>query len=402
MKFNEWQSEIIENGSSEISFAIGKALNIDVKGSGYACARIKSRMDDIEGCSVCDICADFSIESDGEEYKFIPVIIQYDKDGNRICGDYFEINGKIHISLIIKPSAKYLEAEYLLYTFGSASLTINNLIINPGTEKPKRKVNVATAYFPRPYTSDHEDVMRSVERILDNASKDENKPDIICFTETTYDRGLVNTEKTKWIQEDSGPVRRICNKAIEYGMYIIFSIHELSGGRKYNTALIISDKGEIVGKYRKTHLTYEEIECGINPGKELPVFELPFGRIGIMICWDQWFPGVASTLFKKGAEIVFVPTAGNPVPIYRSRAYENGGYIVVSGCQDDTPSASCIVSQMGEIITAVENADKGYAVATIDLDEHKHIDWLSFKSGYGANLYPVDLRRDFIIKEEQI
>ena len=46
--------------------------------------------------------------------------------------------------------------------------------------------------------------------------------------------------------------------------------------------------------------------------------------------------------------------------------------------------------------------EKGYAVATIDLDEHKYIKWLSFKNGYGANLYPVDLRRDLIIKEEQI
>jgi len=402
MEFNNWRSEIIEPGESEISFMTGKKLNIDIKGEGYACARIMSRMDGVSEYSICDITADYELKSDGREYKFIPVITQFDKDGSCLCGDYFEINGQIHISLKINPSAEYIECEYLLYTFGSASLKVGNISVQPGREKKERKVNVATAYFPRPYTSDHEDVMRSVERILDNASIDENKPDIICFTETTYDRGTVNTEKTKWISADSEPVKRICRKAKETGMYVIFSIHELDGKRKYNTALIISNEGEIVGKYRKTHLTYVEVEDGINPGPELPVFELPFGKIGIMICWDQWFPGVASTLFKKGAEIVFVPTAGNPVPIYCSRAYENGGYLVVSGCYDDMPSASCVVSQKGEIIAAVDDVEKGYAVASIDLDEHKHIDWLSFKSGYGANLYPIDLRRDFIIKEEQI
>ena len=402
MEFNNWRSEIIEPGESEISFMTGKKLNIDIKGEGYACARIKSRMDGISEYSICDITADYELKSDGREYKFIPVITQFDKDGNCLCGDYFEINGQIHISLKINPSAEYIECEYLLYTFGSASLKVGNISVQPGREKKERKVNVATAYFPRPYTSDHEDVMRSVERILDNASRDENKPDIICFTETTYDRGTVNTEKTKWISADSEPVKRVCRKAKETGMYVIFSIHELDGKRKYNTALIISNEGEIVGKYRKTHLTYAEVEDGINPGPELPVFELPFGKIGIMICWDQWFPGVASTLFKKGAEIVFVPTAGNPVPIYCSRAYENGGYLVVSGCYDNMPSASCVVSQKGEIIAAVDDVEKGYAVASIDLDEHKHVDWLSFTSGYGANLYPIDLRRDFIIKEEQI
>lgn len=402
MKFNEWQNEIIEPGESEISFSIGKTLNIDIKGKGYACARIKARIDGISGYSMCDISADYSVKSDENEYKFIPVITQFDKNGNCLSGDYFEINGKIHISLKINPDTEYIEAEYLLYTFGSASLDVHNITVSPQKEKKERKVNVATAYFPRPYSSDHEIIMKRVEQILDNASKDVNKPDIICFTETAYDRGTIDTEKTRWLSMDSEPVQRICRKAKETGIYVIFGIHELDGERKYNTSFIISDKGEIVGKYRKTHLTYGELEIGINPGDELPVFELPFGKVGIMICWDQWFPGVASTLFKKGAEIVFVPTAGNPVPVYCSRAYENGGYIVVSGCRDDDPSASCIVSQIGEIIAKVDDVDKGYVVATIDLDEHKNIPWLSFRSGYGANLYPVDLRREFIIKEEQI
>lgn len=402
MKFNNWRSDIIVPGESEISFLTGDELRIDIKGTSYSCARITARLSEVKEYPVYDIRADFNIESDGKEYKFIPVIIQFDKDGNQLCGDYFEINGCIHNSVRIDEKTEYIESEFLFYSFGNASLNIKNISITPKKEKPRRKVNVATAYFPRPYTSDHEDVMKMVERILDNAAKDENKPDIICFTETTYDRGTVNTEETRWISMDSEPVKRICRKAQETGMYIIFGIHELDGERKYNTSFIVSDKGEIVGKYRKTHLTYVEVEGGINPGEELPVFELPFGKIGIMICWDQWFPGVASALFKKGAEIVFVPTAGNPVPVYCSRAYENGGYLVVSGCHDNLPSASCIVSQLGEIIAEVESVEKGYAVATIDLDEHKYIKWLSFKNGYGANLYPVDLRRDLIIKEEQI
>jgi len=402
MEFNNWRSEIIESGKSEISFLTGDVLRIDIKGEGYSCAKIVGRLGSVKEYPACDISADYSIESDGVECKFIPVITQLYSNGNRKCGDYFEVNGNIHISAKIEADVEYIEAEFLFYSFGNATLSIKNINVAPGNEIFSRKVNVATSYFPLSFSSDHEDVMKAVENILDNASKDENKPDIICFTETTYDRGTVGTEKTRWISLDSEPVKRVCHKAKETGMYVIFGIHELDGNRKYNTAFIISDKGEIVGKYRKTHLTYAEVEAGVNPGEELPVFELPFGKIGIMICWDQWYPGVASTLFKKGAEIVFVPSAGNPVPIYRSRAYENGGYVVISGSSVGDPSSSCIVSQRGEVITSVDDIKKGYAVATIDLNEHEYIEWLSFRNGYGANLYPVDVRRDFIIKEEQI
>lgn len=404
LKITNWQGRSIDApGRIPAEFTVGEeTLSVKCSDPVYSIGILTGRYEIKNRNALYSFSTSVNIESvRGKAYA---VVIQYDGEGGQIAGDYLtpSEDGIYSLSLELAEKCEYIEIELTFYSFGEGEVRFSNPLITAEEKRKHRVVNIATAYFERKWYKEPEKNIETVLEIMEKAAADENKPDIICFTETTYDRGTVNTEKTKWISADSEPVKRVCRKAKETGMYVIFSIHELDGKRKYNTALIISNEGEIVGKYRKTHLTYAEVEDGINPGPELPVFELPFGKIGIMICWDQWFPGVASTLFKKGAEIVFVPTAGNPVPIYCSRAYENGGYLVVSGCYDNMPSASCVVSQKGEIIAAVDDVEKGYAVASIDLDEHKHVDWLSFTSGYGANLYPIDLRRDFIIKEEQI
>lgn len=94
----------------------------------------------------------------------------------------------------------------------------------------------------------------------------------------------------------------------EYGMYIVADYTERSGGRLYNTAVIIGRDGRIAGKYRKTHLCAPEKRCcGIDAGDELPVFDLDFGRIGIAICMDMYFPEVFRVLTLKGAKLILWP-----------------------------------------------------------------------------------------------
>ncbi len=97
----------------------------------------------------------------------------------------------------------------------------------------------------------------------------------------------------------------VCKK---YGMYAIANFTEHCDGTIFNTAVIIGRDGGIVGKYRKTHLCATEKRCyGVEAGGELPVFDLDFGRIGIAICMDMYFPEVFRVLTLKGAEMIFWP-----------------------------------------------------------------------------------------------
>src|SRR5262245_50936746 len=91
------------------------------------------------------------------------------------------------------------------------------------------------------------------------------------------------------------------------GVYICGGLPEVDAGRFYNSAVLIGPQG-LIGRYRKVHL-WDEEKLFFEPGDlGLNVFHLPFGRVGIMICYDGWHPEVARLLKLKGADIVLDPT----------------------------------------------------------------------------------------------
>lgn len=101
--------------------------------------------------------------------------------------------------------------------------------------------------------------------------------------------------------------------AKELGVVLPISFFEKAGLVHYNSVAVIDADGSIVGHYRKSHIPdfplYEE-KFYFSPGDTgFRVFETQFGRIGVAICWDQWFPEAARIMTLKGAEILFYPTA---------------------------------------------------------------------------------------------
>jgi N-carbamoylputrescine amidase len=146
-----------------------------------------------------------------------------------------------------------------------------------------------------------------------------------------------------------GPsTERLCTIAKELGVVIVASLFEKRAhGLYHNTAAVIDADGSYLGKYRKMHIPddpqfYEKFY--FTPGDlGFRTWETKFGKIGVLICWDQWYPEAARLTALSGAEILFYPTAIGWLPpekaeygerqqgawetIQRSHAVANGVYV---------------------------------------------------------------------------
>ncbi len=116
------------------------------------------------------------------------------------------------------------------------------------------------------------------------------------------------------INDQTTTMQRLCTLAADLKIVIIASLFEKrASGLYHNTAVVIDADGSYLGKYRKNHIPddpgyYEKYY--FTPGDlGYPVFRTRYADVGILICWDQWFPEAARLVAMKGAEIIFIPTA---------------------------------------------------------------------------------------------
>lgn len=91
--------------------------------------------------------------------------------------------------------------------------------------------------------------------------------------------------------------------AATHQVYLVAGLNEIDGRQLFNTAVLLGPDG-LIGKYHKAHLWNLE-KLWFTPGNlGFPVFETPIGRIGLLICWDIWFPEVPRLLSQQGADII--------------------------------------------------------------------------------------------------
>ena len=114
-------------------------------------------------------------------------------------------------------------------------------------------------------------------------------------------------------------VRHFCAIAEELHVVLPVSFYEKDRTRLFNSAAVIDADGTVMGVYRKTHIPddhYYQEKFYFTPGNTgFKVWNTKFGRIGVGICWDQWFPETARSLALNGAEMLFYPTAIGSEPI---------------------------------------------------------------------------------------
>jgi len=119
-------------------------------------------------------------------------------------------------------------------------------------------------------------------------------------------------------------------KARQWGMYTSGSYYERRGDLTLNTAPLFDRSGQLVGTYSKNQLYDPEEDEGATPGAGYPVFQTDVARVGIIICYDSWFPETTRLLAYKGAELVLFPNAGYFAGLMPARAADNGVWMVVS------------------------------------------------------------------------
>ena len=126
-------------------------------------------------------------------------------------------------------------------------------------------------------------------------------------------------------------------KARQHRCYIVVPTYLLDSKEKRrcsNAAILFGRKGEVVGAYRKVHLVCNlengSMESGSSPGRELPVFDTDFGKLGIQICYDMDFDYGWTELARKGAELIAWPTQSPQTSQPAFRALRERCYIVSS------------------------------------------------------------------------
>jgi predicted amidohydrolase len=228
-----------------------------------------------------------------------------------------------------------------------------------------RRVRLATAHY-RPHGKSPEQNRTEFVRFIEEAAQ--QKVDLLVLPETLtyYGTGRSYADCAELIP---GPSTEFFGDlARKHNMYLVVGLLERDKHLVYNVAVLIGPDGDCVGKYRKVCLPRTEVEGGICAGDDFPVFETRFGRVGMMVCYDGFFPEPARELTENGAEVIAFPVWGcNPL-LAAARACENQVYVVSSTYTDVSQNwmVSAVFGHQGEMLA--QATDWGsISVAEVDL-----------------------------------
>ena len=227
-----------------------------------------------------------------------------------------------------------------------------------------------------------------------------------------------------------GPSTKLyCELAKKCGVVIVASLFEKRApGLYHNTAVVIESNGEIVGKYRKMHIPddpayYEKFyftpgDLGFHP------IQTSVGKLGVLVCWDQWYPEAARLMAMQGAEMLIYPTAigyaDNDTPeeqqrqrmawqtVMRGHAVANGLPVIAVnrvGFEPDSSGqtagiqfwgTSFVAGPQGEIIYEASTDDEESIVVEMDMDRSEQVRrWWPFLRDRRIDAYG-DITKRFI------
>ncbi|MCX7409793.1 MAG: carbon-nitrogen hydrolase family protein [Planctomycetales bacterium] len=238
------------------------------------------------------------------------------------------------------------------------------------TPPQSRKVRLATVHHKPSGTSPRENCEEFAPLIAEAAKQ---KADLVVLGETVP-TASANVKSLK-IHETAEPIPGPSTDyfgelAKQYGLHIVVSLYERDRHLVYNSAVLLGPDGKLIGKYRKVCLPHGEVEKGIAPGHDYPVFDTKFGKVGMMVCYDGFFPEVARELSNRGAEVIAWPVWGCNPQLAKARACENHVYIVSSTFMEPRHGwmLSAVFDQTGKPIAQAEKWST-VVVAEVDLSQ---------------------------------
>jgi len=244
---------------------------------------------------------------------------------------------------------------------------------------------------------------KTLSKVREAAGRGAN---IICLQElykSTYFCQIADPALLQLAEEvhaESPTVRSLRDLAAELDVVLIAGLFEKRApGVYHNCAVVLDADGRYLGKYRKMHIPeyphYYEKFYFIPGDMGYKVFETKFGKVGVLICWDQWFPEAARLTALKGAQVIFIPTAIGYIreegiesdsaervaweAVQRGHAVANGCYLAAVnrvGFEPDPHGnggidfwgASFISDPYGRLIHQASDAEEQILLGEIDLD----------------------------------
>jgi len=271
-----------------------------------------------------------------------------------------------------------------------------------------RKIKVAATQMS--CSTNKEENIRKADALVREAAK--QGAQIILLQELFETPYFCQKEKADYYvyateQEENAAINHFREVAKELQVVLPISFYEKKNNARYNSIVVIDADGEVLGKYRKSHIPdgpgYEE-KFYFNPGDTgFKVWKTRYAKIGIGICWDQWYPEAARSMALMGAELLFYPTAIGSEPqdggidskdhwqiCMRGHAGSNLVPVIASnrvGVESDEDSSitfygsSFIAGPQGNKIVEAGRTEETVITAEFDLDEIEvqRIEWGVFR-----------------------
>lgn len=227
---------------------------------------------------------------------------------------------------------------------------------------------------------DFESNLKKAERLI-LKSFNEFKPDFICLPEYFSVTSLEEPIEEIYERTFYPTISLLEEISEKLGIYIVGgTVIEKEKDKYYNTAFLFKN-GEILGKYKKIHITDKEREKGLEAGKDFFVYDSGHARIGILICADILYPETVKKLAVMGADVIFLPISlpsedhppvtGHPASVKMAR--ENSLFILKNACLGLSSrgkiigSKSAIVSPWGIVREAEKENKEEIVSAELDL-----------------------------------